>query len=59
MFVFFTVMTTSTIEKADGLKALDVSIAKIKETILSLGGHFAIQMAVSLKTKDLWKTYFS
>ena len=41
-------MTTSTPEKADGLKALELSIAKIKETILSLGGHFAIQMAVSL-----------
>ena len=40
-------MTTSTPEKADGLKALETSIAKIKETILGLGGHFAIQMAVS------------
>ncbi|CAO1422999.1 unnamed protein product [Diamesa tonsa] len=44
------VMTTSTTEKADGLKALEVSIAKIKETILGLGGHFAIQMAPKVVT---------
>jgi hypothetical protein len=28
------------------LNALEIAIEKIKETILKLGGHFAIQMAV-------------
>lgn len=41
------VMTTSTPEKQDGLKALNDAIAKIKETITSLGGVFQIQMPVS------------
>lgn len=40
------VITTSTPEKSDGLNALEIAIEKIKETILKLGGHFAIQMAV-------------
>lgn len=40
-------MTTSTPEKQDGLKALNDAIAKIKETITSLGGVFQIQMPVS------------
>lgn len=40
-------MTTSTAEKADGLKALNDAIEKIKESITSLGGVFQIQMAVS------------
>lgn len=41
------VMTTSTPERADGLKALESAIEKIKETINQLGGVFNIQMAVS------------
>lgn len=41
------VMTTSTPEKADGLKALNTAIDKIKESIQSLGGIFTMQMAVS------------
>lgn len=41
------VMTTSTPERADGLKALESAIEKIKETIEKLGGVFNIQMAVS------------
>lgn len=41
------VITTSTPEKAEGLKALETCINKIEETIKSLDGHFAIQMAVS------------
>jgi len=50
-------MTTSTPEKADGLKALENAIEKIREKITSLGGVFNIQMAVSLKSnlKTLWK----
>lgn len=44
------VMTTSTPEKTDGLKALDVAIEKIKETIISLGGVFNIQMAPKVVT---------
>lgn len=40
-------MTTSTPEKADGLKALENAIEKIKESIEDLGGVFNIQMAVS------------
>lgn len=40
-------MTTSTPEKADGLKALELAIEKIKETINKLGGVFHVQMAVS------------
>jgi Eukaryotic translation initiation factor 2 alpha subunit len=41
------VMTTSTPEKADGLKALEVAIEKIEKTITELGGVFKVQMAVS------------
>lgn len=44
------VITTSTAEKSDGLNALEVAIEKIKETILKLGGHFAIQMAPKVVT---------
>lgn len=40
-------MTTSTPEKADGLKALEIAIEKIKKTIQSFNGEFKIQMAVS------------
>lgn len=40
-------MTTSTPEKADGLKALEQAIEVIKETITKMGGVFNIQMAVS------------
>lgn len=41
------VMTTSTPERADGLKVLESSIEKIQETITKLGGVFHVQMAVS------------
>lgn len=41
------VITTSTPEKSDGLKALENAIDRIKATIEKLDGHFAIQMAVS------------
>jgi translation initiation factor 2 subunit 1 len=44
------VMTTSTSEKADGLKALEVAIEKIEKTITELGGVFKIQMAVISNT---------
>lgn len=44
----FTVITTSTPEKNDGLKALENAIDRIKTTIEKLDGHFAIQMAVSI-----------
>jgi len=44
------VMTTSTPEKADGLKALEIAIEKIKETIAELGGVFHIQMAPKVVT---------
>lgn len=40
-------MTTSTPEKADGLKALENAIEKIRETIKKLGGVFNVNMAVS------------
>lgn len=40
-------MTTSTSEKADGLKALQDAIDKIQETITKLGGVFTVQMPVS------------
>ena len=41
-------MTTSTPEKQDGLKALNDAIQVIEEKITSLGGVFAIQMAVRI-----------
>lgn len=44
---FQLVITTSTSEKVDGLKALENAIEKIEKTIYKLDGHFAIQMAVS------------
>lgn len=44
---YFSVMTTSTPEKQDGLKALNQAINKIEEVITSMGGVFTIQMAVS------------
>lgn len=39
-------MTTSTPEKADGLKALQDAIDKVKETILSTKGVFSVRMGV-------------
>lgn len=49
---FILVMTTSTPEKADGLKALENAIERIRETITKLGGVFTVNMAVSvLSTK--------
>lgn len=39
-------MTTSTPEKADGLKALENAIERIRETITKLGGVFTVNMAV-------------
>lgn len=44
------VITTSTPEKADGLKALENAIDKIEATIKKLDGHFAIQMAPKVVT---------
>lgn len=41
-------MTTSTAEKADGLKALENAIEKIRETIKKLGGVFNVNMAVNI-----------
>lgn len=40
-------MTTSTPEKADGLKALNNAIEVVEAKITSLGGVFNVQMAVS------------
>jgi translation initiation factor 2 subunit 1 len=40
------VMTTSTPEKQDGLKILNIAIDKIRTTIAELGGVFNVQMAV-------------
>ncbi|CAG2064398.1 unnamed protein product, partial [Timema podura] len=42
-------MTTSTPEKQDGLKALNNAINKIDETIVLMGGVFAIKMALNLE----------
>lgn len=42
------VMTTSTPERNDGLKALNDAIEKISETINKLGGVFNVQMAVCI-----------
>nr|CAD7447326.1 unnamed protein product [Timema bartmani]CAD7460788.1 unnamed protein product [Timema tahoe] len=44
------VMTTSTPEKQDGLKALNNAINKIDETIVLMGGVFAIKMAPKVVT---------
>jgi len=44
------VMTTSTPEKADGLKALEDAIERIKETITKLGGVFTVNMAPKVVT---------
>ncbi|KAL0277782.1 UNVERIFIED_CONTAM: hypothetical protein PYX00_004946 [Menopon gallinae] len=44
------VMTTSTPEKQDGLKALNDAIAKIEETITSLGGVFKVKMTPKVVT---------
>lgn len=41
-------MTTSTPEKAEGLKALENAIEKIKETIEKAGGVFTVNMAVCI-----------
>lgn len=46
-------MTTSTPEKADGLKALENAIERIQETITKLGGVFTVKMAVSLHIKQI------
>lgn len=48
-FLILSVMTTSTPEKTDGLKALENAIVKIEQTITKLGGVFQIKMAVSIK----------
>lgn len=40
-------MTTSTPEKAEGLKALQDAIDKVKESILSMKGVFAVRMGVN------------
>jgi len=44
------VMTTSTPEKADGLKALENAIERIQETITTLGGVFTVNMAPKVVT---------
>ncbi|XP_050356374.1 eukaryotic translation initiation factor 2 subunit 1 [Nymphalis io] len=44
------VMTTSTPEKTDGLKALQDAIDKIQETITTAGGVFNVQMAPKVVT---------
>ncbi|XP_018333601.1 eukaryotic translation initiation factor 2 subunit 1 [Agrilus planipennis] len=44
------VMTTSTPEKQDGLKALNVAIETIEEAITKLGGVFKVQMAPKVVT---------
>ncbi|CAH2237666.1 eukaryotic translation initiation factor 2 subunit 1 [Pararge aegeria] len=44
------VMTTSTPEKTDGLKALQDAIDKIEETITTAGGVFNVQMAPKVVT---------
>lgn len=44
------VMTTSTPEKQDGLKALQDAIDKIEETISKMGGVFKVQMAPKVVT---------
>lgn len=46
-YKIFSVMTTSTPEKHEGVKALNDAINKIEETINSLGGVFKVQMPVS------------
>lgn len=40
-------MTTQTLERADGLAALNTAIEKIKEAIEGMGGIFKIQRPVS------------
>lgn len=53
---FDLVMTTSTPEKADGLKALENAIERIRETITKLGGVFTVNMAVSnIHISHLWR----
>lgn len=50
-FFHFSVMTTATPEKADGLKALQNACDEIQKTITNSGGVFQIKMAVCvLKT---------
>jgi translation initiation factor 2 subunit 1 len=44
------VMTTSTPEKQDGLKILNIAIDKIRTTIAELGGVFNVQMAPKVVT---------
>lgn len=41
-------MTTSTPEKQEGLKALQIAIETIESTVTKLGGVFKVQMAVSI-----------
>lgn len=49
------VMTTSTPEKQDGLKALQDAITKIEDTITTMGGVFKVQMAVRENTSTYEK----
>jgi hypothetical protein len=54
-------MTTSTPEKQDGLKILNIAIDKIRTTIAELGGVFNVQMAVKFhkyKKKGIMLTIF-
>lgn len=50
-----TVMTTSTPEKQDGLKALGDAIEVIQSKITSLGGVFNVQMAVSFSNEYIYQ----
>lgn len=51
-FSYFSVMTTATPEKAEGLKALQTACDEIQQTITNSGGVFQIKMAVCiLKTR--------
>ncbi|KAL6426079.1 hypothetical protein ACFW04_008981 [Cataglyphis niger] len=52
------VMTTSTPEKQDGLKALGDAIEVIQNKITSLGGVFNVQMAVSFPNKYIYLILF-
>lgn len=51
LFYHVSVMTTSTPEKQDGLKALNDAIEVIQDKITSLGGVFNVQMAVNIMNK--------
>ena len=53
----FTVMTTSTPEKQDGLKILQEAITEIKVKITEYGGVFNVQMGVSFLTINFFHSH--